>query len=70
MGFEVGIICDVIFLCMMWNDMLMWIFDIVGMCKKVKVQDKVEKFLVFDGLCVVKFVEVVVVLLDVVIFFE
>ena len=40
------------------------IFDTAGMRKKAKVQDKLEKLSVGDGLRAVKFAEVVVVLLD------
>lgn len=69
-GFEVGIICDLISVSVDFMGMLICIFDIVGMCKKVCVMDKLEKLLVLDGLCVVCFVEVVVVLLDVGILFE
>jgi GTP-binding protein len=48
----------------------MRIFDTAGMRKKAKVQDKVEKLSVSDGLRAVKFAEVVVVLLDAAIPFE
>ena len=46
------------------------IFDTAGMRKKAKVQDKLEKLSVADGLRAVKFAEVVVVLLDAAIPFE
>ena len=46
------------------------IFDTAGMRKKAKVQEKLEKLSVSDGLRAVKFAEVVVVLLDVEIPFE
>jgi len=48
----------------------MRIFDTAGMRKKAKVQEKLEKLSVSDGLRAVKFAEVVVVLLDVGIPFE
>lgn len=48
----------------------MRIFDTAGMRKKAKVQEKLEKLSVSDGLRAVKFAEVVVVLLDVEIPFE
>ncbi|MCP5038817.1 MAG: ribosome biogenesis GTPase Der [Rhodobacteraceae bacterium] len=46
------------------------IFDTAGMRKKAKVQQKLEKLSVADGLRAVKFAEVVVVLLDAAIPFE
>ena len=46
------------------------IFDTAGMRKRAKVQEKLEKLSVSDGLRAVKFAEVVVVLLDVEIPFE
>jgi GTP-binding protein len=46
------------------------IFDTAGMRKKARVQDKLEKLSVADGLRAVKFAEVVVVLLDAAIPFE
>ncbi len=48
----------------------MRIFDTAGMRKKAKIQDKLEKLSVSDGLRAVRFAEVVVVLLDVEIPFE
>ena len=48
----------------------MRIFDTAGMRKKAKIQEKLEKLSVSDGLRAVKFAEVVVVLLDVSIPFE
>ncbi len=48
----------------------MRIFDTAGMRKKAKIQEKLEKLSVSDGLRAVKFAEVVVVLLDVEIPFE
>jgi GTP-binding protein len=53
-----------------WGGVPMRIFDTAGMRKKAKVQDKVEKLSVSDGLRAVKFAEVVVVLLDAAIPFE
>ncbi len=69
-GPEAGITRDAISLRIMWNDTPMRIFDTAGMRKKAKVQDKVEKLSVSDGLRAVKFAEVVVVLLDAEIPFE
>ena len=48
----------------------MRIFDTAGMRKKAKINDKIEKLSVGDGLRAVKFAEVVVVLLDAAIPFE
>ena len=69
-GPEAGITRDAISLRTQWNDTPMRIFDTAGMRKKAKVQDKVEKLSVSDGLRAVKFAEVVVVLLDAAIPFE
>jgi GTP-binding protein len=55
---------------MNWNDTPTRIFDTAGMRKKAKVQEKLEKLSVSDGLRAVKFAEVVVVLLDAAIPFE
>lgn len=69
-GPEAGITRDAISVQTMWNDVPMRIFDTAGMRKKAKVQEKLEKLSVSDGLRAVKFAEVVVVLLDVEIPFE
>ncbi|SMP35235.1 ribosome biogenesis GTPase Der [Shimia sagamensis] len=69
-GPEAGITRDAISLRTTWNDTPMRIFDTAGMRKKAKVQDKLEKLSVGDGLRAVKFAEVVVVLLDAAIPFE
>lgn len=69
-GPEAGITRDAISLRMEWNDIPMRIFDTAGMRKKAKVQEKLEKLSVSDGLRAVKFAEVVVVLLDAAIPFE
>lgn len=69
-GPEAGITRDAISLNVDWNDTPMRIFDTAGMRKKAKVQEKLEKLSVSDGLRAVKFAEVVVVLLDVDIPFE
>ena len=53
-----------------WDGLPVRIFDTAGMRKKAKVQDKVEKLSVGDGLRAVKFAEVVIVLLDAAIPFE
>ncbi len=69
-GPEAGITRDAISLMTDWGGTPMRIFDTAGMRKKAKVQEKLEKLSVSDGLRAVKFAEVVVVLLDAEIPFE
>ena len=69
-GPEAGITRDAISLRLDWEGVPVRIFDTAGMRKKAKVQDKLEKLSVSDGLRAVKFAEVVVVLLDAAIPFE
>jgi len=69
-GPEAGITRDAISLGFDWGDTPTRIFDTAGMRKKAKVQEKLEKLSVADGLRAVKFAEVVVVLLDAAIPFE
>ncbi|MFO7772080.1 ribosome biogenesis GTPase Der [Roseovarius gahaiensis] len=69
-GPEAGITRDAISLQIDWDGLPVRIFDTAGMRKKARVQDKVEKLSVSDGLRAVKFAEVVVVLLDAAIPFE
>ena len=69
-GPEAGITRDAISLRTTWEGVPMRIFDTAGMRKKAKVQEKLEKLSVSDGLRAVKFAEVVVVLLDAAIPFE
>ena len=69
-GPEAGITRDAISLRTDWNGIPMRIFDTAGMRKKAKVQEKLEKLSVSDGLRAVKFAEVVIVLLDAEIPFE
>ncbi|SMX32327.1 ribosome biogenesis GTPase Der [Octadecabacter ascidiaceicola] len=69
-GPEAGITRDAISVQMEWDDVPVRIFDTAGMRKRAKVQEKLEKLSVSDGLRAVKFAEVVVVLLDVEIPFE
>ncbi|XDA96912.1 ribosome biogenesis GTPase Der [Sulfitobacter sp. LCG007] len=74
-GPEAGITRDAISLRTEWTGadgvgVPMRIFDTAGMRKKAKVQEKLEKLSVSDGLRAVKFAEVVVVLLDAAIPFE
>ena len=69
-GPEAGITRDAISLTMDWEGMPVRIWDTAGMRKKAKVQEKLEKLSVSDGLRAVKFAEVVIVLLDAAIPFE
>ncbi|WP_306044841.1 ribosome biogenesis GTPase Der [Nioella sp. MMSF_3534] len=69
-GPEAGITRDSIAVTVDWGGMPMRIFDTAGMRKKAKVQEKLEKLSVSDGLRAVKFAEIVVVLLDAAIPFE
>ena len=74
-GPEAGITRDAISLRVDWKgpdgDVVpIRIFDTAGMRKKAKVQEKLEKLSVGDGLRAVKFAEVVIVLLDAAIPFE
>ena len=69
-GPEAGITRDAISLRTVWDGTPMRIFDTAGMRKRAKVQEKLEKLSVSDGLRAVKFAEVVVVLLDAAIPFE
>jgi len=74
-GPEAGITRDAISLRTAWAGpdgvpVPMRIFDTAGMRKRAKVQEKLEKLSVSDGLRAVKFAEVVVVLLDAAIPFE
>ncbi|WP_147125420.1 ribosome biogenesis GTPase Der [Shimia ponticola] len=73
-GPEAGITRDAISLTMEWasdeGNIPVRIFDTAGMRKRAKVQEKLEKLSVSDGLRAVKFAEVVIVLLDAAIPFE
>ncbi len=69
-GPEAGITRDAISLPFDWGGLPVRIFDTAGMRKKAKVQEKLEKLSVADGLRAVKFAEVVIVLLDAAIPFE
>ena len=69
-GPEAGITRDAISIPFDWEGLPVRLFDTAGMRKKAKVQEKLEKLSVADGLRAVKFAEVVVVLLDAAIPFE
>jgi GTPase len=64
-GPEAGLTRDAIAVQVDWKGVPFRVFDTAGMRKKAKVQGKLEKLSVSDGLRAVKFAEVVVVLLDV-----
>lgn len=69
-GPEAGITRDAISVTRDWGDTPVRIFDTAGMRKRARVQDKLEKLSVADGVRAIKFAEVVVVLLDAAIPFE
>ena len=69
-GPEAGITRDAISTAHDWDGLPIRIFDTAGMRKKARVQEKLEKLSVADGLRAVKFAEVVIVLLDAAIPFE
>ncbi|MDJ1156974.1 ribosome biogenesis GTPase Der [Chelatococcus sp. SYSU_G07232] len=69
-GPEAGITRDSISLDWKWRGRAVKLFDTAGMRKRARVDDKLEKLSVADGLRAVRFAEVVVVLLDATIPFE
>jgi len=69
-GPEAGITRDAISVNFNWENTPIRIWDTAGIRKKAKVQEKLEKLSVSDGLRAVKFSEVVVILLDAEIPFE
>lgn len=69
-GPEPGITRDAISIRSTWAGTPIRIFDTAGMRKKARINEKLEKLSVADGLRAVRFAEVVVVLLDVEIPFE
>jgi GTP-binding protein len=69
-GPEAGITRDAISIPITWGGTPVRLFDTAGMRKRAKVQDKLEKLSVSDGLRAIRFAEVVVILLDVDIPFE
>ncbi|MEH7826651.1 ribosome biogenesis GTPase Der [Gemmobacter denitrificans] len=69
-GPEAGITRDAISVRTEWMGTPTRIFDTAGMRKKARINDKLEKLSVADGIRAVRFAEVVVVLLDVEIPFE
>ena len=69
-GPEAGITRDAISVKWRYKNRDLMIFDTAGMRKRARIDDKLEKLAVSDGLRAVKFAEVVVVLLDATIPFE
>ncbi|MEM0977641.1 MAG: ribosome biogenesis GTPase Der [Pseudomonadota bacterium] len=69
-GPEAGITRDAISVEYDWEERRIRLWDTAGMRKKARVQEKLEKLSVADGLRAVRFAEVVVVLLDAAIPFE
>ncbi len=64
-GPEAGITRDAISVDWEWKGRTVRLFDTAGMRKKAKVQEKLEKMSVSDGLNAIKFAEVVIIVLDV-----
>jgi GTP-binding protein len=69
-GPEAGITRDSISVDWEWRGRTIKLFDTAGMRRKAKVQEKLEKLSVADGLRAIRFAEVVVVVLDATIPFE
>jgi GTP-binding protein len=69
-GPEAGITRDSISVVMDWDGLHVRIFDTAGMRRKARIDDKLEKMSVQDGIRAIKFAEVVVVVLDSTIPFE
>ncbi|WP_108883586.1 ribosome biogenesis GTPase Der [Anderseniella sp. Alg231-50] len=63
-GPEAGITRDAIGIDWEWNGQRIKLWDTAGMRKKARVNDKLEKMSVSDGLRAIKFAEVVVLLID------
>ena len=69
-GPEAGITRDSISIDWEWNNRPIKLFDTAGMRKKARVQEKLEKLSVADGLRAVQYAEVVVIVFDATIPFE
>jgi GTP-binding protein len=69
-GPEAGITRDSISVEWAWRERPIKLFDTAGMRRKARVQEKLEKLSVADGLRAVRFAEVVIILLDATIPFE
>ena len=64
-GPEAGITRDAISSSIVWGEQCFKIFDTAGMRKKAKIQDKLERLSVSDGIRAVRFSEVIIILIDV-----
>lgn len=69
-GTEAGITRDSISVDWEWRGRQMKLFDTAGMRRKAKVQEKLEKLSVADGLRAIRFAEIVIIVLDATIPFE
>ena len=69
-GPEAGITRDSISVDWMWGEREIKLFDTAGMRRKARVQEKLEKLSVADGLRAVQFAEVVIIVFDATIPFE
>ena len=69
-GPEAGITRDTISVDWLWKGKPVKLFDTAGMRRRARIEDKLEKMSVADGLRAIRFAEVVVVLLDATIPFE
>ncbi|MFC5385012.1 ribosome biogenesis GTPase Der [Aquamicrobium segne] len=69
-GPEAGITRDSISVDWTWQDRQMKLFDTAGMRRKSKVQEKLERLSVSDGLRAIRFAEIVIIVLDATIPFE
>ena len=69
-GPEAGITRDSISVDWDWKGRRIKLFDTAGMRRKAKVQEKLEKLSVADGLRAIRFAEIVVIVLDATIHFE
>ena len=69
-GPEAGMTRDAISVFLDWDGLPVRVFDTAGMRKKARVQDKLERLSVGDGLRAIKFAEVVIVVLDAAVPFE
>jgi len=69
-GPEAGITRDSISVDWQWRGRAMKLFDTAGMRRKARIQEKLEKMSVQDGLHAVRFAEIVIIVLDATIPFE
>lgn len=69
-GPEAGITRDSISVDWTWRERRIKLFDTAGLRRKAKVQEKLEKLSVADGLRAIRFAEVVIIVLDATIPFE